>query len=107
MLLLANDFPMSVIMMNDGIGHIGWYLLFLYQVLSLHSPCKACQATKGPNNKCHQILQYVMFLRILRLPARQAESAKQRGAVTGDDVADRVHGVFPLLLGMEREDRCG
>ena len=33
-------------------------------------------------------------------------SAERRGAATGDEVADRVHGVFPLPLGMEREDRC-
>ena len=45
----------------------------------------------------------------LRLPARAKLNQPNKGvtAVTGDEVADRVHGVFPLPLGMEREDRCG
>ena len=30
----------------------------------------------------------------------------ERGAATGDEVADRDHDVFPLPLGMKREDRC-
>ena len=33
-------------------------------------------------------------------------SAERWGAATGDEVAVRVHGVFPLPMGMEREDRC-
>ena len=33
-------------------------------------------------------------------------SAEQWGAVTVDEVANGVQGVFPLLMGMEREDRC-
>jgi len=28
------------------------------------------------------------------------------GAAREDEVALRVHGVFPLPMGMEREDRC-
>jgi len=28
------------------------------------------------------------------------------GAAAGDEVAARVHGVFPLPMGIEREDRC-
>ena len=31
--------------------------------------------------------------------------AEQWGAVMEDEVAIRVHGVFPLPMGMEREDR--
>ena len=33
-------------------------------------------------------------------------SAKRWGAAAEDEVALRVHGVFPLPMGMEREDRC-
>ena len=33
-------------------------------------------------------------------------SAERWGAATGDEVADRVHGAFPLPMGIEREDRC-
>ena len=33
-------------------------------------------------------------------------SYKRWGAAAGDEVAVGVHGVFPLPLGMEREDRC-
>ena len=33
-------------------------------------------------------------------------SAKQWGAVREDKVVARVHGVFTLPMGMEREDRC-
>ena len=33
-------------------------------------------------------------------------SAEQRGAAMGDEVAVHVDGVFPLPMGMEREDRC-
>ena len=33
-------------------------------------------------------------------------SAERRGAAAGDEVAARVHGVCPLPMGMEREDRC-
>ena len=33
-------------------------------------------------------------------------SAQQWVAVAQDEVAIRVHGVFPLPMGMEREDRC-
>ena len=33
-------------------------------------------------------------------------SDKRWGAATEDGVDARVHGVFPLLMGMEREDRC-
>ena len=32
-------------------------------------------------------------------------SVKRRGAATGDEVADHVHGAFPLPMGMEREGR--
>ena len=28
------------------------------------------------------------------------------GAAAGDEVTEHVHGVFPLPMGMEREDRC-
>ena len=28
------------------------------------------------------------------------------GAAAGDEVAARGHGVFPLPMGMEREDTC-
>ena len=39
------------------------------------------------------------------MPVQIAQiSAKQRGAATGDEVAVRVHGAFPLPMGMERED---
>ena len=30
----------------------------------------------------------------------------QRGAAIGYEVASGVHGLYPLALGMEREDRC-
>ena len=33
-------------------------------------------------------------------------SAEQWGAATEDEVAVRVQGVFPLHMGIEREDRC-
>jgi hypothetical protein len=33
-------------------------------------------------------------------------SAQRWGAGAGDEVPVRVHGVFRLSLGMEREDRC-
>ena len=33
-------------------------------------------------------------------------SAKRLGAVAQDEVALRVCGVFPLSIGIEREDRC-
>ena len=33
-------------------------------------------------------------------------STEQWGAAMGDEVATGVHGVFPLPMGMEREDRC-
>ena len=33
-------------------------------------------------------------------------SDEQWSAAGGDEVAARVHGVFPLPMGMEREDRC-
>ena len=33
-------------------------------------------------------------------------SDERWGAAAGDEVAVRVHGVFPLPMGMEREDRC-
>ena len=33
--------------------------------------------------------------------------AKQWGDAAEDEVAVDVHGVFPLPMGMEREDRCG
>ena len=33
-------------------------------------------------------------------------SAEQWVALKGDEVATGVHGVFPLPMGMEREDRC-
>ena len=33
-------------------------------------------------------------------------SDEQWGAATEDEEADRVHGVFPLPMGTEREDRC-
>ena len=33
-------------------------------------------------------------------------SDRQRGAAMEVEVAIRVHGVFPLPMGMEREDRC-
>ena len=33
-------------------------------------------------------------------------SARRWGAAREDEVAIRVHGVFPLSMGMEREDRC-
>ena len=33
-------------------------------------------------------------------------SDEPRGAATGDEGDVRVHGVFPLPMGMEREDRC-
>ena len=33
-------------------------------------------------------------------------SAEQWGAATEDEVAVRVQGVFPLPMGIEREDRC-
>ena len=32
-------------------------------------------------------------------------SAKRLGTAMGDEVAVRVHGVFPLPKGIEREDR--
>ena len=32
--------------------------------------------------------------------------AERWGAVTGDEVAARVHVAFPLPMGIEREDRC-
>ena len=34
-------------------------------------------------------------------------SAERRGAATEVDEHGRVHGGFPLPMGMEREDRCG
>ena len=33
-------------------------------------------------------------------------SAERLGAATVDEVAVRVHGVCPLPMGIEREDRC-
>jgi len=33
-------------------------------------------------------------------------SAEQWGVATEDEVAAHVHVVFPLPMGMEREDRC-
>ena len=33
-------------------------------------------------------------------------SAEQWGAVMEDEVATGVHGVFPLPMGIKREDRC-
>ena len=33
-------------------------------------------------------------------------TAERRGAAMGDEVAVHVDGVFPLPMGMEREDRC-
>ena len=33
-------------------------------------------------------------------------SGERWGAAAGDEVAARVHGVFPLPMGMEREDTC-
>ena len=30
-----------------------------------------------------------------------------RGSETADEVALRVHGVFPLPMGIKRENRCG
>ena len=33
-------------------------------------------------------------------------SAERLGAATVDEVADRVHGAFPLPMGIQREDRC-
>ena len=33
-------------------------------------------------------------------------SDKRRGAAPGDEVAIHVHGVLPLPMGIEREDRC-
>ena len=32
-------------------------------------------------------------------------SAERRGAVAGDEMAARVHGVIPLSMGIERVDR--
>ena len=36
----------------------------------------------------------------------QAISDERWGAAMGDEVAIRVHGVFPPPMGIEREDRC-
>ena len=33
-------------------------------------------------------------------------SARRWGAATQDEAAARVHVVFPLPMGMERDDRC-
>ena len=33
-------------------------------------------------------------------------SAERWGAAPGDEAAARVHGAFPLPMGIEREDRC-
>ena len=41
----------------------------------------------------------------VRLLDRQI-SDERWGAGGGDEVAACVHGVFPLPMGMEREDRC-
>ena len=38
--------------------------------------------------------------------SQAAGSSRFLGAAATDEVAVRVHGVFPLPMGMEREDRC-